>query len=229
MSLAYTPGMMQTLPAEWRSALGRRLSDGDIEKLDEFVSAERARAAVFPPDEDVFAALRLTPPDQVRAVILGQDPYYRPGQASGLAFSVRAGVDRPRSLANIVKELETDLGHPIPADATLEPWARHGVLLLNTALTVREGVGNSHSRQWKGFTAAIVAMLAERPVPVVFLLWGESAKAAGQKIDRSRHIVVKSAHPSPLSAKGFVGSHPFRRANAELANRGLPPIDWDLA
>ena len=225
---------MQTLPAEWRSALGSRLSDADIKKLDEFVFEEHAQAQlaklqVFPPEEDVFAALRLTPPDQVRAVILGQDPYYRPGQASGLAFSVRAGVDRPRSLVNIVKELETDLGHPVPADATLEPWARHGVLLLNTALTVPEGKPNSHRRQWKGFTAAIVAMLAERPVPVVFLLWGEPAKAAGQKIDRSRHIVVKSAHPSPLSAKGFIGSAPFRRANAELAKRGLPPLEWDLA
>jgi uracil-DNA glycosylase len=220
--------MIETLPAEWRSAIGRRLSDADLTKLDEFVFVERAQYQVFPPDADVFAALRLTPPDQVRAVILGQDPYYRPGQADGLAFSVRSGVDRPRSLVNIVKELETDLGHPMPAEATLEPWARHGVLLLNTALTVREGAGASHSRQWKAFTTAIVAMLAERPVPLVFLLWGEHAKAAGQKIDRSRHIVVKSAHPSPLSARGFTGSAPFRRANDELAKRSLPPIDWDL-
>src|ERR1035437_9623887 len=113
--------MIETLPAEWRSALVRRLADADIKKLDEFVFVERAQAQVFPPDEDVFAALRLTPPDQVRAVILGQDPYYRPSQASGLAFSVRAGVDRPRSLVNIVKELETDLGHPGPANATLQP------------------------------------------------------------------------------------------------------------
>jgi uracil-DNA glycosylase len=220
--------MMQTLPAAWRSALGSRLSDADIRKLDEFVFVERAQVLVFPPDEDVFAALRLTPPDRVRAVILGQDPYYRPGQASGLAFSVRAGVDRPRSLVNIIKELEADLGHPVPADATLEPWARNGVLLLNTALTVREGLPNSHKRQWKAFTAAIVAMLAERPTPLAFLLWGEEAKSTGQKIDRSRHIVVKSAHPSPLSAKGFIGSAPFRRANSELTNRGLPPIYWDL-
>jgi uracil-DNA glycosylase len=220
---------MLTLPAEWRSALDSHLSDADIRKLDEFVLAERAQAQVFPPDEDVFAALRLTPPDKVRAVILGQDPYYRPDQASGLAFSVRAGVDRPRSLVNIIKELETDLGHPVPAEATLEPWARHGVLLLNTALTVREGLPNSHRRQWKAFTAAIVAMLAERPTPVVFLLWGEPAKVAGQKIDRSRHIVIKSAHPSPLSAKGFIGSAPFRKTNVELAKRGRPPIDWELA
>jgi uracil-DNA glycosylase len=225
--------MIETLPAEWRSALGRRLSDADIKKLDEFVFVERVEAKqagleVFPPDEDIFAALRLTPPDQVRAVILGQDPYYRPGQASGLAFSVRAGVDRPPSLVNIIKELEKDLGHPVPAEATLEPWAQHGVLLLNTALTVREGLPNSHRRQWKTFTAAIIAMLAERPVPLAFLLWGEHAKVAGQKIDRSRHIVVKSAHPSPLSAKGFVDSHPFRKTNAELAKRGLQPIDWEL-
>jgi uracil-DNA glycosylase len=226
-------GMIETLPAEWRSALGPRLSDAAIKKLDEFVFVERVEAKlvdkeVFPPDEDVFAALRLTPPDKVRAVILGQDPYYRPGQASGLAFSVRAGVDRPRSLVNIIKELETDLGHPVPADATLEPWARNGVLLLNTALTVREGLPNSHRRQWKAFTAAIVAMLAERPVPLAFLLWGEEAKSAGQKIDRTRHIVVKSAHPSPLSAKGFIGSAPFRKTNVELVKRGLAAIDWEL-
>jgi uracil-DNA glycosylase len=186
----------------WPPAVGRRYQRSSTSSC----SWSEAQATVFPPDEDVFAALRLTPPDQVRAVILGQDPYYRPGQASGLAFSVRAGVDRPRSLVNIIKELETDLGHPVPAEATLEPWARHGVLLLNTALTVREGLPNSHRRQWKAFTAAIVAMLAERPVPLAFLLWGEPAKAAGQKIDRTRHIVVKSAHPSPLSAKGFIGS-----------------------
>jgi uracil-DNA glycosylase len=207
--------MMQTLPAEWRTALGPRLSDADIKKLDEFVFVERAQHTIFPPDEDIFAALAFTPPDEVRAVILGQDPYYRPGQASGLAFSVR--------------ELEHDLGHAVPAEATLEPWARHGVLLLNTALTVRDGVPNSHRGKWKAFTSSIIAMLAERPVPIVFLLWGEEAKSAGQKIDRTKHIVVKSAHPSPLSAKGFTGSAPFRRANAELAKRGMPPIDWDLA
>jgi uracil-DNA glycosylase len=220
--------MIETLPAEWRSALGPRLSGADLRKLDEFVFIERTQATVFPPDEDVFAALRLTPPEEVRAVILGQDPYYRPGQASGLAFSVRAGVERPRSLVNIVRELETDLGHPVPAEATLEPWARHGVLLLNTALTVREGLPNSHRGKWKAFTASIIAMLADRPVPLAFLLWGEHAKAAGQKIDRSRHVVIKSAHPSPLSAVGFTGSAPFRRANAELARRGLEPIDWEL-
>ena len=219
---------MQTLPAEWRAALGPRLSDADIKKLDEFVFVERAQYTIFPPDEDIFAALAFTPPDEVRAVILGQDPYYRPGQASGLAFSVREGVTRPRSLVNVIAELEHDLGHPVPAEATLEPWARHGVLLLNTALTVREGVPNSHRGKWKPFTSAIIAMLAERPVPVVFLLWGEEAKSAGQKIDRVKHIVVKSAHPSPLSAKGFTGSAPFRRANAELVKRGMPPIDWDL-
>ena len=222
-------GMMKPIPAEWRSALGARLTDAELGKLDEFVFVERAQGQVFPPDEDVYAALELTPPNEVRAVILGQDPYYRAGQASGLAFSVREGVARPPSLVNIIKELESDLGHAVPSEATLEPWARNGVLLLNTALTVREGKPNSHRREWKNFTAAIISMLAARPTPVVFLLWGEPAKAAGQKIDRERHIVVKSAHPSPLSAKGFLGSKPFRRANAELVKRGMDPIDWNLA
>jgi uracil-DNA glycosylase len=222
--------MIQSLPDDWRAALASRLTPADLDKLDAFVFTERAQAQVFPPDDAIFAALELTPPAQLRGVILGQDPYYRPGQASGLAFSVKAGVPRPPSLVNIVKELEVDLGHAVPADATLEPWARHGVLLLNTALTVREGKPNSHRKEWKAFTAAIIAMLAARPDPIVFLLWGEPAKAAGQKIDRTRHIVVKSAHPSPLSnARGFTGSAPFRRANAELEKRGLPPIDWELA
>ena len=221
--------MMQSIPEEWRAFLAARVTAADVAGLEEFVFTERAQATVFPPDPEVFAALELTPPGEVRAVILGQDPYYRPGQATGLAFSVPAGVPRPRSLVNIVEELQTDLCHPIPPEATLEAWARHGVLLLNTALTVREGKPNSHRKQWKAFTAAIVAQLAARPDPIVFLLWGEAAKAAGQKIDRARHVVVKSAHPSPLSAVGFKGTAPFRRANAELAKRGLPPIDWELA
>ena len=126
------------IPDDWRAALASRLTDAEIEKLDAFVFTERAQAQVFPADDEVFAALELTPLAEVRAVILGQDPYYRPGQAGGLAFSVRAGVPRPRSLVNIVAELEADLGHAVPAEATLEPWARHGVLLLNTSLTVRE-------------------------------------------------------------------------------------------
>jgi uracil-DNA glycosylase len=221
--------MMQSLPDDWRTALAPVVSDADIAKLDEFVFLERAQFRIFPPDDEIFAAFALTPLADVRAVILGQDPYYRPGQAQGLAFSVRTGVARPRSLVNVIAELEKDLGHPLPAEATLEPWARHGVLLLNTALTVREGLPDSHRKQWKAFTASVVALLASQPNPIVFLLWGEHAKAAGQKIDRSRHIVVKSAHPSPLSARGFTGSAPFRRANAELAKRRLPPIDWELA
>jgi uracil-DNA glycosylase len=220
--------MMKSLPDDWRLALAGRVTGPEIAKLEEFVFVERAQSEVFPPDDEIFAALELTPFSEVRAVILGQDPYYRFGQAQGLAFSVRAGVARPRSLVNVIAELEKDLGRAVPSDATLEPWARHGVLLLNTALTVREGKPDSHRKQWKSFTAAMLALLADQPGPIVFLLWGEHAKAAGQKIDRAKHIIVKSAHPSPLSAKGFVGSAPFRRANAELAKRGLPPIDWDL-
>jgi uracil-DNA glycosylase len=219
----------ETLPDEWRTFLAPRVSGSDIQALDDFIASERAAYEIYPPHGEVFAALAMTPPDEVRAVILGQDPYYRPDQAVGLAFSVRADVPRPRSLVNVIKELESDLGHAVPEEATLEPWAHHGVLLLNTALTVREGKPGSHAKQWKAFTAAIVALLAARPDPIVFLLWGEPAKAAGQKIDRAKHIVVKSAHPSPLSARGFTGSAPFRRANAELAKRGLPPIDWEIA
>ncbi len=171
-------------------------------------------------------------------MILGQDPYHRPGQAHGLAFSVPPGAPRPPSLRTILRELETDLGRAMPEGASLEPWARRGVLLLNTVLTVRRGCPGSHAhRGWEGLTGAIVAAVAAKPEPIVFLLWGAQAQEQARRsgIDASHHIVVASTHPSPRSARRashsarpFAGSAPFRRANEELEERGRPTIEWDL-
>lgn len=185
---------------------------------------------VYPDDEQVFAALQLTPFASIRAVILGQDPYHRPGQAHGLAFSVSPGVSQPPSLRNIIAELERDLGNTAPAGGSLVPWAQHGVLLLNTALTVRRGAPGSHRHTaWEEVTDEIIKAVAAKPDPIVILLWGNPARAKRALINPDRHIVLHSSHPSPLSARrGFIGSSPFRRSNEELAQRGLAPINWDL-
>jgi len=227
--------MLDRIPNDWADALGDRLSAADLDTVERFVEAERAAAAgspdddVYPPEGSVYRALELTPFDSVRAVVLGQDPYHEPGQAEGLAFSVHNGR-WPPSLANIVRELRSDLGLAMPASGSLEPWARHGVLLLNTVLTVRRGSANSHSGHgWEPLTTAIVDTVAARERPVAFLLWGKPAQARGAAIDRDRHVVVESAHPSPLSAyRGFLGSRPFSRANDGLMERGAAPIDWSL-
>lgn len=191
-----------------------------------------ARQTVYPSREDLFAAFALTPPERVRAVILGQDPYHGPGQAHGLAFSVRAGTPLPPSLKNVFRELHDDLGLPIPACGDLTPWARQGVLLLNTVLTVQDGQANSHAGLgWQRFTDLVIASLSKLPQPVAFVLWGAQAQkkealvlpAAGPR------LVLKSAHPSPLSAyRGFFGSRPFSVINRFYRQNGAPPIDWAL-
>lgn len=233
------PLMVESIPADWRSVLAGRVEDQSLQSLDAFVAREREEFEVYPPAEDTFAALRLTPLASVRAVILGQDPYHGPGEAHGLAFSVPPGVKHPASLRIILSELGTDLGQAEPHDVSLEPWARHGVLLLNTILTVRRGCPGSHARRgWEGLTGAIVAAVAAKPEPIVFLLWGAHAQeqARDHGVDGSRHIVLASTHPSPRSARrasrgapAFVGSAPFRRANEELDARGGLCIEWDLA
>jgi uracil-DNA glycosylase len=224
------------IPGDWRAVLVDALADPAMASLEAFVAREREEFDVFPPPGDVFAALRLTPFATVRAVILGQDPYHRPGQACGLAFAVPDGIPAPPSLLNIRAELGRDLDKPRPAEGPLETWARHGVLLLNTVLTVRCCVAHSHANQgWERLTEAIVAAVAAKPEPVAFLLWGTSAQAYRRCIDEARHVVVTSTHPSPLSARrasrggpSFIGSAPFRHANEALAKRDQPPIDWDL-
>ncbi len=218
------------LPASWQKHLAAELDKPYFEKLREFLTQERQQGQVFPAEDDVFAALEYTPYDQVKVVILGQDPYHDLGQAHGLSFSVRPGVRPPPSLVNIYKELKTDLGCTPPKHGTLTHWARQGVLLLNTVLTVEAHKPTSHRKKgWEKFTDAIIATLGEREKPMVFILWGAHAQAKKKLIDTERHAIIESAHPSPLSAKnGFFGSRPFSKANAQLRKWGMEEIDWCL-
>ena len=198
--------------------------------LQAFVADERRRFAVYPPADEVFAALHQTPYAAVKAVILGQDPYHGPGQAHGLCFSVRPGVALPPSLRNVYAELESDLGVAPPDHGCLDAWAAQGVLLLNTTLTVRAHQAASHQKHgWETFTDEVIRAVAAKEERVVFILWGASARKKATLIDRSRHAIVESAHPSPLSAhNGFFGSRPFSRTNAALAEAGREPIDWTI-
>lgn len=199
--------------------------------LQAFVAAERAAHPVYPPADEVFTALHLTPHASVKVVILGQDPYHGPRQAHGLCFSVRDGVAPPPSLRNIFIELGADLGVPIPRSGDLSAWARQGVLLLNTTLTVRGGQAASHQKRgWETFTDEVIRVVNSKADPVVFILWGASARRKKDLIDRGRHVIIESAHPSPLSAhNGFFGSRPFSRANQALQERGVAPVDWSLS
>jgi uracil-DNA glycosylase len=222
---------LESIPASWRDVIGAEFDKPYFKALKEFVDGERAEHQVFPPEADVFNALRLTPYEQVRVFILGQDPYHDDGQAHGLAFSVLPGVKPPPSLANIFKELKTDIpGFTAPNNGYLVPWAEQGVLLLNAVLTVRAHTPNSHkNRGWETFTDAVIQAVAAKPDPVVFVLWGGYAQKKLGLIDATKHTVIASAHPSPLSARsGFFGSKPFSQINATLEKAGKPPIDWRL-
>jgi uracil-DNA glycosylase len=222
--------MKLPLPASWRPYLDPELEMPYWRKLRDFVDGERARHAVYPPEDEVFSALETVPYDEVKVMILGQDPYHGPGQAHGLAFSVRPGVTPPPSLRNMLKELRDEMGCPIPNHGHLVPWARQGVLLLNAVLTVRDGEPNSHKGQgWEKFTDAVIRAVNQQPHRVVFVLWGAYAGRKAEMIDRDRHVIVQSAHPSPLSAKrGFFGSRPFSQVNAALEQSGQAPVDWCL-
>jgi uracil-DNA glycosylase len=212
---------------DWNSLLGDQCEQPYWQELQRFVADERIHHTVYPPAEEVFAAFRLTPFENTRVVILGQDPYHGPSQAQGLCFSVAPGTPIPPSLSNIYKELATDLGVPTPLDGDLTRWARQGVLLLNTTLTVRHGQARSHhGRGWERFTDRVIEVVNQRPTPVVFLLWGAAARRKAAMIDE-RHHIIESAHPSPLSAHtGFFGSRPFSRTNAFLTASGQTPINW---
>lgn len=214
------------LPASWQPIVGAHLSS----ELQAFLAAERAQHQIFPAVENVFTALELTPFEQVRVVILGQDPYHDVGQAHGLAFSVLPNVKLPASLRNIFKELGDDIGIPKPSSGCLIPWAKQGVLLLNTVLTVRAHQANSHrGKGWEVFTDAVIERLGERSEPIVFVLWGKPAQAKKKLIDAERHVVFEAAHPSPLSAhNGFFGSKPFSRINETLKAWGQAEIDWAI-
>jgi uracil-DNA glycosylase len=217
------------IPASWADALASAASD--IAAVESRVAKARASGRpIAPADQDVWRALALTRLEDVRVVLLGQDPYPTPGHADGLAFSVRPGTrPLPRSLANVFRELRDDLGVAAPNDGSLEPWARQGVLLLNTALTVEEGVANAHARWgWTPVTDAIIDAVSARAEPSVFLLWGRQAQGKAQRV-APQHTVLASAHPSPLAGGAFFGSRPFSRTNAALAATGRGGIDWCLA
>lgn len=219
--------MQVDLPECWHHALRSNLNSPAFQELTRFVDAERRERTVFPPENEVFAAFRLTPLERVRVLILGQDPYHDVGQAHGLAFSVATSERLPPSLRNIFKELANDLGGIAPRDGNLSRWAEQGVLLLNSVLTVAAHAPASHAgRGWETFTDAVIQRVAERPVPVVFVLWGAHAQRK-QAFIRPPHVVISSPHPSPLSAsRGFFGSRPFSRVNTALQEAGNPPIQW---
>lgn len=219
------------LEPSWKARVGDYLQREDMRELSGFLRQRSAQGVrIFPPGPEIFSAFEATPFDATRVVILGQDPYHGAGQAHGLCFSVRPGVPVPPSLLNIHKEIERDLGIPRPAHGCLLPWARQGVLLLNSVMTVEEGRAGAHQgRGWEGFTDYVIEALAREREGLVFLLWGSYAQKKGAVIDRSRHRVLKAPHPSPLSAhRGFIGCGHFSAANEYLARRGGKPIDWSL-
>jgi uracil-DNA glycosylase len=219
------------LEPSWKQRVGAWLQRDDMQGLSAFLRERSAAGArIHPPAAQIFAAFDATPFDEVKVVVLGQDPYHGPGQAHGLCFSVLPGVPVPPSLQNVYREIERDLGVARPAHGYLMPWARRGVLLLNAVLTVEEGQAGSHQgRGWEGFTDHVVETLGREREGLVFLLWGSYAQAKGRVIDTARHRVLRTTHPSPLSAhRGFLGCGHFSAANQYLARRGVPPIDWSL-
>lgn len=218
------------MTTDWNPVLRDEFDEPYWQDLQRFVTDERSRAHVYPPHDQVFAALHLTPYAETRAMILGQDPYHGRGQAHGLCFSVQPGVRVPPSLINIQKELEDDLDIERADHGNLEAWARQGVLLLNATLTVRAGQAGSHQgKGWETFTDQVIRAVSDKPEHVVFILWGGYARKKKSLIDRSRHTIIESPHPSPLSAhNGFFGSKPFSRTNDALVAHDQPPIDWSL-
>jgi uracil-DNA glycosylase len=215
----------------WKAPLAAEFSDPYMADLKRFLLEQKQEGRrIFPKGAEYFRALDLTPLDEVRVVILGQDPYHGEGQAHGLCFSVQPGVRIPPSLVNIYKEMQGDLGIPPARHGFLEHWAKQGVLLLNSVLTVEMGRAASHQgRGWERFTDAVIRAVNEQEKPVVFILWGSYAQKKAAFVDRSRHLVLRSPHPSPLSAhNGFFGSRPFSKANAFLVEHGRKPIDWQL-
>lgn len=221
--------LLDALPASWRAALTPHLDAGDTAALSAFVTAEYAAGPVFPPLDDLFTAYRLCLPENCRVVLLGQDPYHRPGQAHGLSFSVRPGVRMPPSLRNVFKELAADLGVAPPASGDLTGWAAQGVLLLNAVLTVREGAAGSHAgKGWEAFTDATIRALNDRDERIVFLLWGGYARRKAGLVTNPVHVVLEAGHPSPLNTRGFLGCRPFSAANKALADAGRTPVEWSL-
>ncbi len=221
---------MAKIGNDWDIMLQDEFDRPYFKRLENFLTEERARYEIYPPQEDVFNALRYSSFQDTKVVILGQDPYHEPGQAHGLCFSVNKGVTIPPSLVNVYKEIENDLGIKMPGHGYLADWAKQGVLLLNTVLTVRRGQANSHKgKGWEIFTDRIVEILNERQKPMVFILWGANAKSKTELITNKEHMVITGAHPSPLSAwKGFFGGRYFSKANRYLEITGQEPVDWGI-
>ncbi len=215
---------------DWDEVLAPLFSDERYLKIREFLKKEYAEHTVYPDMYDLYNCFRYTSFASCRVVLLGQDPYHEPGQAHGLCFSVKEGVKNPPSLENIFKELHDDIGMQKPKNGTLTKWAKEGVLLLNTSLTVREHLANSHSKcGWSWFTDSVIQIISEKKEHVVFILWGGNARSKKPLIDKRKHLILECAHPSPLSAyNGFFGCRHFSKTNAYLTANGLAPIDWDL-
>ena len=214
----------------WKLALEDAFQKESFTTLKDFLTEEKKKYQIYPPGPKIFSAFNLTPLTAVKVVLLGQDPYHGPGQAHGLAFSVQEGIQPPPSLQNIFKELQDDLGLPIPKSGNLEPWARQGVLLLNATLTVRKGEAGSHQgKGWEEFTDQVIRTVSDLRAGIVFLLWGKFAQQKEELIDTSKHFVLKAAHPSPFSAyRGFMGCRHFSQTNEILRENGLGEIDWNL-
>jgi uracil-DNA glycosylase len=218
------------IESSWKEVLKEEFNKQYFTELKEFLLDEKSKYAVYPPGGLIFNVFRLTTFQDTRVVIIGQDPYHGEGQAHGLCFSVPAGISAPPSLVNIFKEIERDLGIPVPRSGCLDKWARQGVLLLNATLTVRANQAGSHQRKgWENFTNTVIQKLSENRVGLVFLLWGRFAQEKEAIIDTDRHYVLKAAHPSPFSAyNGFFGCRHFSKTNEILKKHGLPEIDWSL-
>lgn len=221
---------MGMIENDWLEPLNPEFRKPYYAELFKFVKEEYASRKVFPPADDIFNAFHLTPLSQVKVVIIGQDPYHNVGQAHGLCFSVKPEVDIPPSLVNIYKELHEDLGCYIPNNGYLVKWAEQGVLMLNTVLTVRAHLANSHrGKGWEKFTDAAIAALNKQDRPIVFILWGRPAQTKKRMLDNPKHLILEAAHPSPLSAhNGFFGSRPFSQTNEFLEEHGIQPIDWQI-
>ena len=221
---------MVNIGNDWDEDLSDLFQSDNYKKIREFLKEEYSTYTIYPSMYDIFNAFKMTPYKSIKAVILGQDPYHEPGQAHGLCFSVKDGIKLPPSLVNIYKEIKTDLGITEPQSGDLTKWAEQGVLPLNTTLTVRRGAANSHKNcGWTQFTDAVIKLLAVREKPMAFILWGANARSKKAFIDGKKHLILESAHPSPLSCyNGFFGSRPFSKTNEFLIANGETPIDWDL-
>lgn len=218
-----------TIHESWNRLLRDQFSAPYFQKLTQFLVEERKQFNIFPPKGLVFSAFNHTPFENVKVVIIGQDPYHKAGQANGLSFSVSPGIAKPASLINIFKELQSDLNIPIPKSGNLEPWADQGVLLLNATLTVREGqAGSHHGKGWEIFTDAVIKAISAEKKGVVFLLWGNFAQTKEALIDTDKHFILKAAHPSPLARGAFFGCKHFSKTNKILVKEGLQPIDWRI-